>query len=238
MSITKIISKITAKRIVNDIKDIKKSQEELAKNGIYYEHDEENLLKGYAMIVGPTDTPYNYGYYFFTFNFPDNYPFNPPRLIYESNDGETRFNPNLYVNGKVCISILNTWNGDQWTSCQSIRTILLTLITILNNNPLENEPGFTKLHYENNNYNLILTYKNLEYCIYEQLVNKKFKKEFEIFYSLIKTLYLTNKNEIMKLLYNLKEKHNNEEIIKTQIFSLKCRIDFSKLITKFDNIKL
>jgi hypothetical protein len=52
MSDTKIISQNTARRIVSDIKDIKKSYKELADNGIYYKHSENELLKGYAMIVG------------------------------------------------------------------------------------------------------------------------------------------------------------------------------------------
>ena len=49
-------------------------------------------------------------------------------LNYLTNDGKTRFNPNLYRNGKVCISLLNTWKGEQWTSCQTIESILLSLV--------------------------------------------------------------------------------------------------------------
>ena len=41
----------------------------LTDNGIYYCHDEEDILKGYAMIMGPEGTPYFGGYYFFEFSY-------------------------------------------------------------------------------------------------------------------------------------------------------------------------
>ena len=132
-------------------KDIK--DDELKKNGIFYKHDEDNLLKGYAMIIGPKNTPYQDGFYFFTFKFSEEYPFVPPIVIFKTYDGFTRFNPNLYIDGKVCLSVLNTWKGEGWSSCQNIRSILLILSTVLNETPIENEPDLTINHRDNNNYN-------------------------------------------------------------------------------------
>ena len=43
------------KRLIYDIRDFKKSS--LSKDGIFYEHDESNILKGYALIIGPNNTP-------------------------------------------------------------------------------------------------------------------------------------------------------------------------------------
>ena len=94
------------KRLVKDVKDIIKKP--LLDNGIIYSHSEENMLKGYAIIFGPKDTIYENGVYFFEFDFPKTYPYAPPKLTYLTNNGKTRFNPNLYRNGKVCVSILNT----------------------------------------------------------------------------------------------------------------------------------
>ena len=34
---------------------------------IFYSHDEKNILKGYAMIIGPKDTCYHNGLFFFEF---------------------------------------------------------------------------------------------------------------------------------------------------------------------------
>jgi len=64
---TKIIKKETIQRLLKDVKQIIKHP--LTDNGIYYSHDETDMMKGYAMIVGPTDTPYFSGFYFFKFFF-------------------------------------------------------------------------------------------------------------------------------------------------------------------------
>ena len=53
---TTFISKDTINRLLKDVKQIMKNP--LYDNGIYYQHDEEDMLKGYALIVGPSDTPY------------------------------------------------------------------------------------------------------------------------------------------------------------------------------------
>ena len=44
------------KRLLKDVIDIVKHP--LNKDGIYYQHDQTNMLKGYAMIIGPSDTIY------------------------------------------------------------------------------------------------------------------------------------------------------------------------------------
>ena len=97
--------------------------------------------------------------YFFKFAYPTDYPFTPPKVTYLTNNGTTRFNPNLYRNGKVCVSLLNTWKGEQWTSCQTISTILLTLTTLFHNKPLLKEPGVSEKHQHFIQYNNIIELK-------------------------------------------------------------------------------
>ena len=53
---SKVISRDTINRLLKDVKQIIKNP--LTSNGIYYVHDESDMMKGYAMIVGPEDTPY------------------------------------------------------------------------------------------------------------------------------------------------------------------------------------
>ena len=159
------LSNITIERLVKDVKYLIKNP--LDNEKIYYKHDEENILLGYALIIGPPDTPYENGNYLFKFNFPEDYPFSPPKVEYYTNDGKTRFNPNLYVNKYVCLSILNTWRGEGWTSCQTIYSVLMTLQSILNDKPLVNEPGYLENHKNVEIYNNIIFYKNLEFTILE-----------------------------------------------------------------------
>jgi len=184
------------KRIAKDVKYILNNEVSLSMENIYYKHDEENVFKGYALIIGQKDTPYGYGYYFFEFDFPDNYPFSPPLVRYLTNDGSMRFNPNLYANGKVCLSVLNTWSGESWTSCQSINSILFTLSTVLCENPLLNEPGIQKTNIEVEKYNYLVTYKNIEFAIAKiiEYVNKDYISNCD----LINNVYNSLNVELMK----------------------------------------
>ena len=158
------------KRLLRDVSRLIKNP--LTDNGIFYAHDTDNMLKGYALIFGPSDSLYRHGSYMFEFTFPTEYPFVPPKVIYMTNDGRTRFNPNLYRNGKVCISLLNTWKGEQWTSCQTVESILLSLVALLHNEPLLNEPGIKKTHRDFKAYNSIIQYKNYETAILGVLTQK------------------------------------------------------------------
>ena len=62
----------------------------------------------------------------------------------------------------VCLSVLNTWKGEGWTSCQTIRSILLTLVTLFHNKPLLREPGVKESSSSFKPYNKIIRYKNIE----------------------------------------------------------------------------
>ncbi|KAI9751658.1 MAG: hypothetical protein M4579_005963 [Chaenotheca gracillima] len=62
-----------------------------------------------------------------------------------TNGGRCRFNPNIYSNGKVCLSILGTWRGErgeEWSSAQGLESILISIQSLMSSNPYENEPGF------------------------------------------------------------------------------------------------
>ncbi|XP_026378494.1 putative ubiquitin-conjugating enzyme E2 38 [Papaver somniferum] len=98
-----------------------------------------------AVIIGPKGTPYHDGLFFFDIQVPSDYPASPPNVYYRSFGYS--INPNLYAWGNVCLSLLNTWNGQKyqrWNPFQS--TILQVLVSIqglvLNAEPYYNEPGY------------------------------------------------------------------------------------------------
>ena len=218
------------KRLLKDVINIIKSP--LQSEGIYYNHSMDNMMKGYALIIGPSDTIYENGYYLFKFDFPPDYPYSPPKLTYMTNNGYTRFNPNLYKSGKVCISILNTWRGEQWTSCQTIKTVLLTLLTLFHNKALLNEPGVKEDHKDFNNYHNIINYHNYKTAILDVLTKKILPTELEIFYDTIKKHAITNKDKNMSSLVKLKKKLNNKRV-RTSIYSMDEILNFTKLIKDF-----
>ena len=198
------ISHDTIRRLVKDISSLHKSP--LTEHGIYYEHDTENMLLGYAMIIGPKDTPYEGGFYFFKLNYPTNYPIQPPKVSYMTNNGKTRFHPNLYRNGKVCLSILNTWRGEGWTSCQTVRSILLVLVSILDEIPLLNEPGIHKHHKDVKNYTDIITYRSIEFAHLGMFKTKQIPDDFLKFKPIIKQYYINNKTHILSRINKLVKK--------------------------------
>jgi ubiquitin-protein ligase len=239
MANNSVIKKDTIHRLIGDIKKIKKSP--LHTEGIFYEHDDENLLKGYAMIIGPKDTPYENGLYFFNLAFPCDYPYSPPTLTYMTNDGETRFNPNLYRGaGKVCLSILNTWRGEQWSSCQSITSILLTLVTIFNENPLLNEPGIVSTCSDIPIYNRILQYKNYEVSICNLVTRMNSKKinKCEICFKEEITQHINNNHKHM--LDNVKKMMGDYDsgILSTSLYNMNIKVDYKNLYTKIKNINI
>ena len=229
----KVITKDTINRLLRDVKQVIKNP--LIENGIYYMHDDEDILKGYALIVGPSETPYFGGFYFFEINYPANYPHSPPSVIYCTNGENIRFNPNLYTSGKVCVSILNTWRGEQWTSCQTISTLLLTLCTLLCKDPLLNEPGVSNNHADFSNYEKIIEYKNIDIAILK-IIDKTvgvYPEQFHAFNSIVKEHFIKNSEEIIKYL----EKKANEtptafKII-TSMYNMNVKLDYSDLLVKY-----
>lgn len=223
-----IVTQDTVKRIIKDVKEIMKNP--LTSQGIFYQHNESDMLKGYAMIIGPSDTPYEDGFYFFEFNFPPNYPYSPPTVIFCTGDGRTRFNPNLYVNGKVCVSILNTWRGEGWTSCQTISSVLLSICTLLCSDPILNEPGVEKHHKDFSNYNDIIEYKNLEVAICHVILRLSFDARFEMFYSIALEHFKAKYEKILVRAQNKMIKNEEGKIIRSGIYSMTVKINYAEIV--------
>ncbi|MCJ1298393.1 hypothetical protein MMC08_001182, partial [Hypocenomyce scalaris] len=99
-----------------------------------------------ALIVGPPETPYEFGFFEFSVKFPKEYPGKAPHInATTTNGGRCRFNPNIYAQGKVCLSILGTWRGErgeEWSSAQGLESILISIQSLMSSNPYENEPGY------------------------------------------------------------------------------------------------
>lgn len=216
------IGKENVLRLVKDIKQVLK--ENISKDGIYYKHHETNMLLGYALIIGSSDTPYAYGNFLFKFTFPEDYPFSPPIVSYLTNDGVTRFHPNLYKNEKVCLSILNTWKGEGWTSCQNIKSILLTLKSILDNKPLTHEPGITEKHPEFNTYNKIVKYRTIEVAIGKIISKKIYPDICELFWDEIIENFITNYDKILAFIPDTCDVND----VRTSIYNMTAKINYNK----------
>ena len=235
---SQILSKEFIKRLINDVKYIKKNP--LHSNGIYYIHDEDDIMTGYALIIGPKNTFYENGYYLFKINFTSQYPHEPPNVKYMTNGGNVRFNPNLYTDGKVCISLLNTWTGDQWTSCQNISSILLTLCTLLNENPLLNEPDVKSDDKEIPSYNKLIEYANFNIAICDVVntnshIHNSETKFIHLFRDVILEHFLSNyENHLIKIenMINNCDNKSKTKIIHIPSYLYKGKLNYISLMNK------
>lgn len=113
---------------------------------ILYRHDETHLRVARVLVTGPKDTPYDSGITIYDVLFPVDYPINPPNINIINNGGK-RLNPNLYNAGKVCLSLLGTWDGvggEKWSAQNSTLFQVLNSIQslILIEEPYYNEPSY------------------------------------------------------------------------------------------------
>ncbi|KAL7055273.1 hypothetical protein AAHC03_024547 [Spirometra sp. Aus1] len=98
--------------------------------------DESNFFEWEALIAGPDDTPFEGGVFASRLTFPADYPLSPPEMRFTSEI----FHPNIYPDGRVCISILHAPGDDplgyetsaeRWSPVQSVEKILLSVVSML-----------------------------------------------------------------------------------------------------------
>ncbi|KAI3659673.1 hypothetical protein MP638_006456 [Amoeboaphelidium occidentale] len=98
--------------------------------------DENDFFTWEAVIAGPTSTPYEHGVFQAIIKFPLDYPLSPPSLQFTTGI----YHPNVYPDGKVCISILHPPGEDpnmyessseRWSPVQSVEKILLSIVSML-----------------------------------------------------------------------------------------------------------
>ena len=85
--------------------------------------DESNLYIWAATIMGPSDSPYSGGIFNLTIEFPNNYPFKPPKVKFKT----PIYHPNINSAGSICLDILNV----SWSPVLTISKLLLSICSLL-----------------------------------------------------------------------------------------------------------
>ena len=219
-----------SRRILADIKNVQ--TDDIKRQGIYYHMNEADMTQGIAMIIGPPNTPYEGGFYFFQIKFPSDYPFSPPAMTSLTQDGITRFNPNMYREGKVCLSLLNTWHvGERWSGCQSLSTILLSILSsVLIDKPIQNEPGFeTRVNSEQSHvYTRMVLHANLKTAALRMIQSPP---DFAAhFYDDMAESFNTNKNRLVDLAVESQDYDNKTEVM--DFFRMTVTYHFSTVADK------
>ncbi|KAI0788514.1 hypothetical protein C8Q75DRAFT_768744 [Abortiporus biennis] len=109
--------------------------------------DRTDLLR--SLIIGPENTPYENAPFVIDWQLDSNFPQTPPIAHFLSwTNGNGRVNPNLYEEGKVCLSILGTWAGDKNETWNPSRSSLLQALVSIQGLVLVKEPWFCEPAYE------------------------------------------------------------------------------------------
>lgn len=114
--------------------------------GVWVRTFEDRLDLLSVMIEGPKKTPYEDGLFSFDIQLGQEYPSAPPLCHYISYCSD-RLNPNLYEDGKVCVSLLGTWSG-RGTEMWGPNSTLLQVIVSIQGLILVDEPYFNEAGYE------------------------------------------------------------------------------------------
>lgn len=106
--------------------------------------DDNNLFKWSATIYGPEGSPYEGGIFILDIDFPSDYPFKPPKIIFKTKI----YHCNINYQGFICLDILK----EKWSPALTISKVLLSICSLLDdqnpNDPLE--PEIANLYIDNN----------------------------------------------------------------------------------------
>ncbi|CAJ0651915.1 8489_t:CDS:2 [Entrophospora sp. SA101] len=90
----------------------------------------DNLYDWVSTITGPADSPYAGGIFFLDINFPQDYPFKPPKVVFRTRI----YHCNINSSGQICLDILK----DNWSPALTISKVLLSICSLLTDaNPCE-----------------------------------------------------------------------------------------------------
>ena len=105
-------------------------------DGVSIGFKDGDLFTWNLTIQGPRDTLYEGGFFRARMTFPKDYPFNPPTFHFLT----PLYHPNVYPDGKMCISILHPPGDDKWgyedaeerwRPVHTVNSILLSIISVL-----------------------------------------------------------------------------------------------------------
>jgi ubiquitin-conjugating enzyme E2 G1 len=173
----KKIDKFNLYKNIFIIMALKRLQMELTEHyrdpNYYYsiEPDYNNFLKWNILLLGPTDTIFEGGIFKCELVFSKEYPNKPPAFKFITNIPH----PNIYPDGKICISILHQGIdqygyediSERWSPSQSVNSIILSVLSLLSSPNFESPANVDASRMWQDNFNL---YKKEIYKIVSQSI--------------------------------------------------------------------
>lgn len=93
--------------------------------------NDSNMYQWQATIIGPEGSPYQSGIFNLKIDFPENYPFKPPKIMFTTKI----YHCNINSTGGICLDILK----NQWSPALTISKVLLSICSLMDD-PNPNDP--------------------------------------------------------------------------------------------------
>lgn len=215
----------SVKRLMKDLEIYENDKPD----GIWLWPSENNIQELYAIVVGPKDTPYADGFFFFKINVKNTYPSESPQInhITTSLRKSVRLHPNLYGTGKVCLSILGTFSGPSWSPMYNLLTIFIQIQSLLDSEPWKHEPGYEKT--SKPEYCNYIDYCTLLCGVVDMMGRKEEFPEF--IYEKMREHYFKNKENYLARL----EKFKNDPTIKNGFIFTDIKCEYNRLLKFFQD---
>lgn len=109
----------TLTRIQKELSDIQKDPPANCSAGPV----NDNLYQWQATIMGPANSPYQWGVFYLRIDFPTDYPFKPPKVCFVTKI----YHCNINSSGGICLDILK----ENWSPALTISKLLLSICSLL-----------------------------------------------------------------------------------------------------------
>jgi len=83
----------------------------------------DDIYQWVSTIMGPTASVYEKGIFFLDIEFPQDYPFKPPKIKFQTRI----YHCNISRDGNICLDILK----DQWSPALTISKVLISICSLL-----------------------------------------------------------------------------------------------------------
>ncbi|KAJ1029946.1 hypothetical protein NDA16_000859 [Ustilago loliicola] len=160
--------------------------------------DRSDLLR--VLIIGSEGTPYENAPFLLDFQLTSEFPNKPPVAHFHSwTNGHGRVSPNLYEDGKVCLSVLGTWSGvaeENWTPSKSslLQVFVSIQALVLVREPYFTEPAYEKLKGKDESKLNSKLYNEKAYILSRGFVKKALENPPEGFETELKLFYFKSGN--------------------------------------------
>ena len=117
----------TIQRLRKELEDLKNNPPTNCSAGMV----DDDIYQWQATIMGPESSPYEDGVFYLRIEFPQDYPFKPPKVSFITKI----YHCNINSAGSICLDILK----EQWSPALTISKVLLSICSLMDDqNP--NDP--------------------------------------------------------------------------------------------------